>query len=81
MRRPWRRRGHERVRARRGRSFRPARPACAEPDFATAAARLATVGDEFEPDQERAELYSERYERFLELREPAEQSWRALSGD
>ncbi len=53
----------------------------AEPDFATAASRLATVGDEFTPDEERRELYSERYEQFLELREPAQRSWRMLSGD
>jgi erythritol kinase len=53
----------------------------AEPDFATAASRLARVGDEFTPDDERATLYSERYEQFRELREPAESSWRVLSGD
>lgn len=53
----------------------------AEPDFAAAAERLATVSDEFTPDDRSHELYSKRYERFLELREPAERSWRVLSGD
>ncbi len=52
-----------------------------EPDFATAAERLATVSDEFNPDDPSHELHSKRYERFLELREPAERSWRVLSGD
>jgi erythritol kinase (D-erythritol 1-phosphate-forming) len=53
----------------------------AEPDFATAASRLATVGDEFSPDDERHERYSQHYERFLELRELAQRSWRVLAGE
>jgi hypothetical protein len=39
------------------------------------------VGDEFSPDDERHERYSQHYERFLELRELAQRSWRVLAGE
>jgi erythritol kinase len=53
----------------------------AEADFAEAAARLAKMGDEFSPDEERHQHFSKRYERFLEMREFARSSWRALEAD
>jgi xylulokinase len=53
----------------------------AEPDFPSAAGRLTAVGEEFTPDDERHGFFSERYEQFLELREPAQRSWRVLSSD
>jgi erythritol kinase len=53
----------------------------AESDLSGAASRLARLGDEFTPHDERHELYSQRYERFLALRELAEQSWQTLADD
>jgi erythritol kinase (D-erythritol 1-phosphate-forming) len=52
-----------------------------ESDFTAAASRLAKMGDEFTPDDERHQLFSERYDRFLEMREAAQRSWRVLEGD
>jgi erythritol kinase (D-erythritol 1-phosphate-forming) len=49
-----------------------------ESDFTTAASRLAKMGDEFTPDDRAHDATSERYERFLEMREVAERSWRVL---
>jgi erythritol kinase (D-erythritol 1-phosphate-forming) len=51
-----------------------------ESDFTEAASRLAKMGDEFSPDDQAHEAMSERYERFLEMREVAERSWRVLEG-
>jgi erythritol kinase (D-erythritol 1-phosphate-forming) len=53
----------------------------AESDFTEAASRLAKMGDEFTPDDEANKVLSERYERFLQLREVAERSWRVLEGE
>jgi sugar (pentulose or hexulose) kinase len=52
----------------------------AESDIDAAAASLVKLRDRFEPRAERHELYTHRFQQFVEMREICASAWRGMAG-